>query len=441
MRKLGNGHSLAFFSSHEVHQQIVQLKRNVHNIEVVDLLRWVYENTIQSTWNGLHHWATQSLSFQRKLAAFQEIQWSDQEQVFTNEMMKRLARDSLEAEILDLSDMYGKRKVPAMLYDIHSARYDATAYDIAGHIRDSVLQRLRNYGGKKTRLAQLLDEEQERELEQELEEQRQSKRLPSVEPCEPILHEIVKQLCDKDSPMINLEDHPSVFQRLPFAFINTTLEQECQPKSWYANLWISTEFQRVIATENVSLNPFLRPPRWIVVYQNQQIIFVSPDEANWLFGRLSQIDSPITTLRLFLPRIKRIQSIFVNKLTLTIPPSINVSDESEIYLIPLDRLVQLLLFNGTLYFDNIEEQTMFCQCLSLCPKVRNEIEEKAFQSHKIDIDGFVHSEHRDQLHMTHARFKENPIEFVKQILKIRNNLHSTTTSHVASIIFNAFKLL
>ena len=441
MRKLGNGHSLTFFSSHEVHQQIIQLKKNVDNIEVIDILRWVYENTIQSTWDGLHHWAAQSLSFQRKLAAFREIQWHNQEQLFDNEMMEQLAQDSLEPEILDLSDMYGKQRVPSTLYDIHSARYDATAYDITVDIHDNVLQRSRNYGGKKTRLAQLLDEEQERELEQELEEERQLERPPWVEPCQPILHEIIKQLCDKNIPMINLEDHTNVFQRLLYAFEDTTLYKDCQLKSWYSNLWISTEFQRVIATEDESLNLFLRPPRWIVVYRNQQIIFVSSYEANWLLGRLSLIDSPITTLRLFLPRNKRIQSILVNTLTLTIPPSINISDENCSYLIPLDRLVQLFLFNGTLYFDNAEEQTIFCQCLSLCPKIRSEIEDQAFQSHQIDTDGFVHSEHRDELQIAHACFEKNPINFVKQILEIRNNVHPTTRSHVGSIILNAFKLL
>ena len=441
MRKLGSGHSLAFFSSHEVHQKIVQLKKNVNNIEVIDLLRWVYENTIQSTWDGLHYWATQSLSFQRKLAACRAIQWDDQEQVFDNEMMEQFAQDNLEPEILNLIDMYGRQKVPSNFYDIHSARYDATDYDRTVDIRDKVLQRLRNYGGKTTRLAQLVDEEQERELEQELEEERQLERPPLAEPCQPILHELIKQLCDRNIPMINLEDHPNVFRHLPFAFINTTLEKDCQPQSWYSNLWISTEFQRVLATEDELLDPFLRPPRWIVVYRNQQIIFVSSYEANWLLGRLSWIDSPITTLRLVLPRIKRIQSIFVNTLPLTIPPTINVSNENDIYLIPMDRLVQLFLFNGTIYFDNIEEQTMFCQCLSLCPKIRNEIEEKAFQSHKIDTDGFVPCEHRDELQIIHTRFEKNPIDFVKQILEIRNNIYPTAISHVGSIILNAFKLL
>lgn len=441
MRKLGNGHSLTFFSSHEVHQQIVQLKKNLENIEVINILRWVYENTIQSTWDGLHHWATQSLSFQRKLAAFRQIQWHDHEQIFDNEMMEQLAEDSLEPEILDLSVMYGKRKAPSTVYEIHLARYEATFYNITMDIRDNVLERLRNYGGKKTRLAQLLDEEQERELEQELEEERQLERPPPVEPCQPILHEIIKQLCDKDIPMINLEDHHNVFQRLPFAFTDTTLDADCQSESWYSNLWISAEFQRIIATEDESLDRFLRPPRWILFYRNQQIIFVSSYEANWLLGRLSRIDSPITTLRLLLPRNKRIQSIFVNTLTLTIPPSINVPDENVSYLIPLDRLVQLFIFNGTLYFDNAEEQTMFCQCLSLCPKIRNEIEEKAFQSHQIDIDGFIPFEHRDKLQIVHARFRDNPIGFVKQILEIRNNIHLTATSHVGSIVLNAFKLL
>ena len=78
MRKLGNGHSLTFWSSNEIHRQIKGLKQNLivknldDSIKLIDILRWVYDNTIQSIWNGLHHWATQSLNFQRKVAAFKK---------------------------------------------------------------------------------------------------------------------------------------------------------------------------------------------------------------------------------------------------------------------------------------------------------------------------------------------------------------------------------
>ncbi|CAF2993351.1 unnamed protein product [Rotaria sp. Silwood2] len=61
MRKLGNSHSLTFWSPYEVHEQIKTLKKKSPNkndfIKLIDILRWVYKNTQQSTWEGLHHWA------------------------------------------------------------------------------------------------------------------------------------------------------------------------------------------------------------------------------------------------------------------------------------------------------------------------------------------------------------------------------------------------
>jgi hypothetical protein len=103
MRKLGNGHSLTFWSSDEVHRQIIKLKENVNNqTNLIDILRWVYENTVQSTWDGLHHWATQSLSFQRKVAAFRQINWNDHAQLFTDTIMEELANGCLEPEIIEL---------------------------------------------------------------------------------------------------------------------------------------------------------------------------------------------------------------------------------------------------------------------------------------------------------------------------------------------------
>jgi hypothetical protein len=244
MRKLGNGHSLTFWSSHEVHQQITGLKRNASSqnheqndpISLIDILRWVYENTVQSTWDGLHHWAAQSLSFQRKVAAFRNIQWNEQQQVFTVIMMAELAQECLEPEIIELVRMYGAPKILQTVFDIHSARYQHTDYHLSTEIRDAVLKQLHDYGGTKQRLSQLLDEEQQRELEQELEEERQLERPPPVAPCEPILHEEIKRLSDIHSNIMNLSQFPLVFQPLPYAFTDTTLYAVRQPNSWEKNL-------------------------------------------------------------------------------------------------------------------------------------------------------------------------------------------------------------
>ncbi|CAF1592052.1 unnamed protein product, partial [Adineta ricciae] len=296
--------------------------------------------------------------------------------------------------------------------------------------------------GKKRRLAQLLDEEQQRELEQELEEERQLQRPPAVQPCQPILHKEIMKLCELNEN-VDIANSRAVFQHLNYAFTNTTLFKICQANSWLPNLWVSTEFQHVIATKGESLNPFLRPPRWIVVYRNQQLILLSPFEANWLMGRLPSNESPITTLRLLLPRTKRIQSIFVNTPTLTVPPLIRFANDNNVnFLLPNDWLVQLFIFNGTLYFETVEEQTAFCQCLSLCPKPRTEASKDAFEKEWIAADGFVaNPEHRLSLQLHQSRFHSNPLGFIKQLIENRNNSPLPIRSHVGSIILNSTKLI
>ncbi|CAM4818005.1 unnamed protein product [Rotaria magnacalcarata] len=460
MRKLGNGHSLTFWSSYEVHQQIQILKKKflITNkaeydkclVNLIDILRWVYENTQQSTWDGLHHWSSQSLNFQRKISAFQRIDWNDNQQKFTDIIMKDLSNECCEPEIIELISLYGASKKLQTLFEIHHNLYEhAHHHRLSKEIKDAVLKRLTDYGGTKQRLSQLLDEEQQRELERELEEERQLERPPPVKPCEPILHEEINRLCDIRSNTMNLSKYPNVFRHLPYAFTDTTFFNDCQADRWQDNFWVSTEFQRVIATTGESLNPFLRPPRWIMVYRNQHLIFVSAFEANWLIGRLNALyrngefkTASMTTLRLLLPRVKRIQSIFVNTPTLTVPPLIELPADAISFFMPLDWLVQLFIFNGNLYFENVDEQTAYCQCLSLCPKLRTKVEEEAFQEGWIAVDGFVRcAEHRQFLNMNKVRFRCNLLKFVKQILENRNNSHAPVTSHVGSIILNSSKLI
>ncbi len=385
------------------------------------------------------------MSFQQKVAAFRNIQWKEQEQVFTDTMMTELAQECLEPEIIELVRMYGASKTLQTVFEIHSARYQQINYHLSTEIRDAILKRLYDYGGTKQHLSQLLDEEQQRELEQELDEERKLERPPSVTPYEPRLHEKIKRLCDIDSDIMNLSQFPSVFQPLVYAFTGTTFLNECQLESWQSNLWVSIDFQQVILTKGESLNSFLRPPRWIIIYRNQHIIFISAFEANELIGRLQSNKPSITTLLLLLSRIKRIQSIFVNTPTLTVPPSIAPLTKSTAYFIPIEWLVQLFIFNGTLYFETIAEQTAYCQCLGLCPKPRTkkeEEEEEAFEKGWIAADGFVSNlKHRHHLQMNQIRFNINPLTFIKQIIENRNNVHAHISSHVGSIILNSRKFI
>ncbi|CAF4929892.1 unnamed protein product [Rotaria sp. Silwood1] len=410
----------------------------------------VYENTQQSTWDGLHHWVTHSLNFQRKISAFRRINWNNDQQIFTDILMQDLAKECSEPEIIELKSMYGSSKKLQTLFEIHHNRYEQTHHNVSKEIKDTVLRRLKYYGETNQRLLQLLDEEQQRELEQELEEEERQLERPSlVTPCQSRLHEEIKQLCDMHSPMMNLKQHPKVFRHLSYAFTGTTFVNDCQANSWQENFWISTEFQRVITTKGELLNSFLLSPRWIIIYRNRHLIFLSALEANWVLGRLRLLyyqqqsnNLSIITLHLLLPRIKRVQSIFVNTSSLTIPPLIRHLNDAVSFFLPLEWLVQLFIFNGTIYFETVDEQIAYCQCLSLCPKSRTVEEEEAFKNGWIAVDGFVSNiEHCHYLKMHKVRFHRNLLIFVKQKIENRNNLHAPITSHVGSIILNSLKLI
>ena len=463
MRQLGNGHSLIFWSPYEVHQQIQTLKqdlqrrnrdRNIseHDREITlfDILRWVYENTQQATWDGLHHWAAQSLNFQRKMNAFRDIEWNNPQQSFTDTMIQDLASKCLEPEVIKLEKMFGASKYLRTAYDIYLSRYEysKSKVPLSTEIHNDVLKQIKKYGGSKTRLAQLLDEEQERELEQELEEERQVDRPPPVKPHIPVLHEAIKKLCHMHGDMLDLAESTSVFRPLAYAFTGTTFVDDCQPNSWHQNFWISTEFQRVIKTIGESLDQFLRPPRWVVIYRKQHVIFLSAHEANWLMNHLNPLyynnhvnNSPITTLRLLLPRVKQSQSILVNTPSLTIPPTMTPCNETAAFNIPLEWLVELFVFSGTLYFKNNSEQTAYCECLGICPKPRTPAEDQAFQKGLIAVDGFVQCEHRSMLHIDKCRFNTSPVLLVKKIIENRNNSEAPLASHAGSIIYKQLKLI
>jgi hypothetical protein len=58
-------------------------------------------------------------------------------------------------------------------------------------------------------------------------------------------------------------------------------------------------------------------------------------------------------------------------------------------------LVELFVFNGTLYFENIDEQTAYCEDLCLCPKPQTKTEEEAFEIERIADDELIRClEHR-----------------------------------------------
>jgi hypothetical protein len=94
-----------------------------------------------------------------------------------------------------------------------------------------------------------------------------------------------------------------------------------------------------------------------------------------------------------------------------IPPFIPTTHDAIAFVLSVDRLVELFIFNGTVYFETVEKQRVYCQCLALCPKPRTTIQENAFENGWITVDGFVREpEHRFQLQICPARLILQPFD-------------------------------
>ncbi len=58
------------------------------------------------------------------------------------------------------------------------------------------------------------------------------------------------------------------------------------------------------------------------------------------------------------------------------------------------------------------------------------------------MDGFIQEpEYRCQLQIYRARFTFNPMTFIEQLIRNRNNSYVSIRTHIGSIIFNFFKPL
>ncbi|CAF4502127.1 unnamed protein product, partial [Rotaria sp. Silwood2] len=154
-------------------------------------------------------------------------------------------------------------------------------------------------------------------------------------------------------------------------------------------------------------------------------------QLQFLYRKQSSNELFTTTLRLLLPRTKRDQSVIVNTPTLMIPPSISPYRGAAAFPIPTEWLVELFVFNGTLFFETIHQQKTYCQCLGICPKPRTIIEDDTFEKGWIAVDGCVENlEHRQLLQLHQCRFHSNPLAFIRKLVENRNGAHASLSSHV-----------
>lgn len=90
-----------------------------------------------------------------------------------------------------------------------------------------------------------------------------------------------------------------------------------------------------------------------------------------------------------------------------------------------------------MYFDTTEEQDAFCNFMGLVPRIRSWKHEELVVEKKIELNGYVPKEHRQEADLRDfvdkCKFTENPTQSVIGIIVARHQF-LRKESHLASIL-------
>jgi hypothetical protein len=100
----------------------------------------------------------------------------------------------------------------------------------------------------------------------------------------------------------------------------------------------------------------------------------------------------------------------------------------------------LLLFSGSQYFGDKEEQDAYAQFTGFIPRPRTEEEQAAFDSGWA-VNGFVLPEYRQRLDPvleTNCKFKQSPDELIQGIISRRHEVYPSKC-HVSRVVSESTK--
>ncbi|RLN80634.1 hypothetical protein BBJ28_00021170 [Nothophytophthora sp. Chile5] len=401
MRLLENGHRLMFVASHTVHLELHTLAPISPEI-IVD---WCRGNSAKFITNHLTMWSANGVQFVRKREVMAIDNPSD---------------DSfLEEEVLKLANMYGME------------RKEQPLKDIAQQIVDRV-GRLSQGGAKK--FAQVLGEEQERQLEPEQEDERERELPPPKKALRPVvLHPFVVRLA-KTGAWPPHSSESDAITSFPVLFKQTTAASQIFEKDWTdRQIYLTKEFTRTVTLKADDRSDFyIRAPVWTIwLCEFEVILFISPFEVNALWDDF-----------------KKNTKVALSPVAARLRPSQTMMFESpgfcvtHVHLSPVagsEAFLQLMLAVGTLYLGSQHELDDYIDFLGLCPHPRTEAQTRHYDAQRIAMSGFVAPESRalvaERL-VQRCRFSQDPTPIARQICRLFGWAHLLPHSHAGELLDN-----
>ena len=410
MRKLGKGQSVTFLIPKEIQERI----RNCASFDsdvpltVSSVLLWSISETWIDIEKSIPLWAVQGLRHQR-----QETTWHNK---IANELELSLDHSDLDSFFEDEAMSLEKRYLPNRQTFGTEMRDETTGLNADRRERvDQIRARCERF--QVTSLSSAtLSEEQERELAPEIEQERQAEKPLEMVPR---VHKLHRDVCE----LVNhgkLNPHGTGLQAAFQSFDCSTAGRLANLDEFGRDLLVTADFARtVMLTADSQSDAFHRHVQWILTLRNTPSVLVvlSPWEANKLRDDIAR--SNHVHLHVYAPR-PNLSFPTLQDLKLCVLPPLPDSWTPP----PPALILQLNLFAGQLYFEDVGEYRETCAFLGLSYRPNN-------GSTTVKVDGFVG---KGALYPA-CRFTQSPVAFLRVVMAgIRRDCQDISKTHVGRML-------
>ncbi|KAI9717157.1 MAG: hypothetical protein M1812_004905 [Candelaria pacifica] len=424
MRKLGNGQSLAFFSTPDVHRSIQGLgEKSKNNLDCSDVIQWALEQTCQGTEQTKPLWAMQGFEYSRRtqscsklLEGTNSIHEAIEDEIRVSQFWENIQ----EPEAQTLTAMYGATNSPL----------DPLLSFTTEERQDPVVKRLGAvWSNMDTSELQdcLVHEEQEREVAHEIEREREVQRPLPMDPCAHKLHPDVIYFVDHGVvPTKNAGIIEAAFSSLG----NTSVMQNLQGTDFVIcpGLGVTKDFSLTVEHQmELRGDDFIRPVHWVLSSAKSNfLLIISPYEANQLLQRIKS--SKVVRLHVYAPCTSKTMVSFADLRFHTVS-ACNATHSWPVK----SALRDLHLFSGGLYFDNYKQYEKLCDYLAIVTD-RSRFDER--EDLHLGSDGFANAKARKALNwpIGNAPWRNSPLPFVKALLAMRRKDQNFSQSHMGDLV-------
>ncbi|EGG19527.1 hypothetical protein DFA_00105 [Cavenderia fasciculata] len=483
MRKLGQGQTISILISKNLG---IELKNDRGELEplsrppdILDILKWTIQNTIEFITNSFIQWTFQGMMNARSKSAISLLEMDNVENKNKSTIFSKLVSFP---ETLSLYDLYSglyKREngdvvVSSMVSKLEKKfKKDVGSDTILGTLGPShsiQANLMSKYAKNKLQdqfvYSNMVEEEQEREFEVEAEVEMERELPKKVNPHIEKIDDGWREILTGSK---HVQDHPSIFLPIKDIFKDTNVWKclEIQKDCFAPTLWTTYNFTKTITTNLYStannIDEFVKQINYILVVWNgdtPNMILVSMKEANHLIKILDQLskqeiiifasihqsiqrDRPIETIQKDRPG----QTEYFNKISTRSPSSFSLQPNYHAQIRPL--LNQINVLNGSKYFDYPLEIYQFlgifrCGLKEIMSKLINNdfIDQFGFVLESVkpsDIDKLsIDDDLFDQLLsiIKTRRFKKCPIDLLEQNLQLQRVYSVGVDSHIKNILIH-----